>query len=236
MAGYTFRLAVVSHGESEFQDWPTQCSAAEIHKAAVKYQAWSSEMNVDPVMGNTLKVRVAKIEIIYREAQKNVWDLLQVEMGSGLKYPSPPNMNVDGVDSYASMSHRLKSVMPGLNQKVPYPCGCKPEGTVWGIIQHLNDHHHPVLGTITPGWTREQIAQWTESLSVDLTVDPKRVEVLKRQSAARREAAKSWKWSTDTVEAASVTVDHLKAMADAAALTKDEVLKMLDLWTIEEEK
>lgn len=233
MAGYTFRLAVVSHGELEFQDWPTRCSAAEIHKAAVKYQAWSSEMNVDAVTGSTIKVRVAKIEIIYREVQKNVWDLLQVEMSSSMKYPQPPIMNVGNVESYASMAHRLKSVMPGLNQKVPYPCGCKPEGTVWGIIQHLNDRHHPVLGTISPGYTREEIAQWTENLSVDLTIDPKKVEVLKRQRQARRIASDSW---ADSVEAnAAQVIDHLKKMADATALTKEQVLKMMDLWIKEEE-
>lgn len=39
--------------------------------------------------------------------------------------------------------------------------GCSQKGSLYGIIQHLNDFHQ---------WTREHIADWLETLDLDLTV------------------------------------------------------------------
>lgn len=49
----------------------------------------------------------------------------------------------------SGMAHRL----PGVWQRVDYPCGCKKEGAVYTAIVHLNDHHQ---------YTREQIADWLD--------------------------------------------------------------------------
>lgn len=90
-----------------------------------------------------------------------------------------PGGIVSGNSGFSSASKNL----PGVNKVVDYPCGCVqtatplqsvlfkdfPEhleeieknigkiktGKVWGIVQHLNDHH---------GWTREAIADWIDDL------------------------------------------------------------------------
>lgn len=60
----------------------------------------------------------------------------------------------------------LAKALPGVNTKVKCPA-CNKKGTVsefsertvWGQVQHLNDNHK---------WSRNAIADWTESLDVDL--------------------------------------------------------------------
>jgi hypothetical protein len=74
---------------------------------------------------------------------------------------------------YSILAARLKQHIPGLRQRVPFPCNCGPGfSIVWQVIQHLNDFHHPTNPEVTDAWDRERIAQWTESLPIDLTFDP----------------------------------------------------------------
>jgi hypothetical protein len=56
------------------------------------------------------------------------------------------------------LSHNL----PGMEMKVKHPisltkdsCNEKNAGSLWTMVQHLNDFHH---------WTRESIADWIETL------------------------------------------------------------------------
>lgn len=85
----------------------------------------------------------------------------------------------------ASIEGRLTQLLPGLLDKVWCPReDCYPQyasgleataepseiigytqahGTLTSIIQHLNDSHE---------WTREQIADWLETLDIDLTFAP----------------------------------------------------------------
>jgi hypothetical protein len=70
---------------------------------------------------------------------------------------------------------KLSKHIPGLQEKTKCPArnenttspavvSCnwgETEGTVANVIMHLNDHHH---GT----WSREKIADWLETLDIDL--------------------------------------------------------------------
>jgi hypothetical protein len=76
----------------------------------------------------------------------------------------------------------LGKVVPGLQELVKYPCDCisPVAGSVWEAIIHLNDSHSSPkqrwdanLGTYEIDnrvWIREDIADWLDSLSVDLRV------------------------------------------------------------------
>lgn len=74
-------------------------------------------------------------------------------LAAGIMPAQPP------APEFAEMSHSL----PGVREKVNAPCDCHDlsgiQHTIRNIIMHLNDSHH---------WTRNAIADWLESLDVDL--------------------------------------------------------------------
>jgi hypothetical protein len=61
---------------------------------------------------------------------------------------------------------RIEQACPGLEENVQPPCDCYIEfyqdAVLSAVIMHLNDKH---------AWTREKIADWLDSLDVDLTVN-----------------------------------------------------------------
>lgn len=70
------------------------------------------------------------------------------------------------VDGNYDRAWRLREKIPGTKVSVSHPatensCISKHHRTVWEMVMHLNDHHH---------WTREAIADWIDTLDVDLTV------------------------------------------------------------------
>jgi hypothetical protein len=84
-----------------------------------------------------------------------------------------------GDEGHERLARELLRVMPGLRVPVDYPCSCGVKAsrldTVQTVIIHLNDRHHPTKGALKGDpWSRERIAQWTEELDVDLTVDTSR--------------------------------------------------------------
>lgn len=58
----------------------------------------------------------------------------------------------------------LSRFLPGVNESVTYPCTCwknfQPSSDLYSVIIHLNDKC---------GWSREEIADWIESLDIDTT-------------------------------------------------------------------
>lgn len=91
-------------------------------------------------------------------------------------------------------ARRLAELIPDAHAVVDLPCTCRVtaigEGEVpvrkqiWYAIQHLNDNHLPGRGDgISDPWTRERIAEWLETLDLDLRVYPTPEEA----AAARRE-------------------------------------------------
>lgn len=82
--------------------------------------------------------------------------------------------------TYSNSGVLLNKICPGLAEMVKWPCGCKEltlidalehnvvQSSVQDAIIHLNDSatHEDGRGE----WTREEIADWLESLDVDLTL------------------------------------------------------------------
>lgn len=95
-----------------------------------------------------------------------MWTLMDVQM------TYTPSAN-----THAQLAHKMAAMIPGITDKVLNPCNCKKfDRTIWGMIQHLNDAHHPANGDEEDDdpWSRERIADWLETLDADLVVDPER--------------------------------------------------------------
>jgi hypothetical protein len=56
----------------------------------------------------------------------------------------------------------LLGICPSLNARVKLPCACNLHTPLSTAIQHLNDNHR---------WARERIADWLDSLNLDLTLN-----------------------------------------------------------------
>lgn len=71
---------------------------------------------------------------------------------------------------YGDSGTKLKQICPALKELVTSPCACG-HGTDYleNVIIHLNDSPgHGILKTDKPAWTREEIADWLETLDVDI--------------------------------------------------------------------
>lgn len=88
-------------------------------------------------------------------------------------------------NSNAQLSNDLVHLIPGLREPAQCPHqGCTAQASLFYVIQHVNDYHST---------TREEIADWLESLDTDLTLVSGRkydegVEVIKE---GRAEQSKS---------------------------------------------
>lgn len=63
------------------------------------------------------------------------------------------------------MLYYLETIYPSLNARVTCPA-CIRLNPVSTQVQHLNDEHE---------WTREAIADWLETLHLDLTIHPAQI-------------------------------------------------------------
>lgn len=107
---------------------------------------WGVEIRINPTLN---------VEITYVD----VWVLAWVQ--------SP--------ESYSTLADRMRGMIPGATDVVENPCDCFDfQRTVWDMIQHLNDEHHPAKSVREDKWSRERIADWLETLDADLTLDPER--------------------------------------------------------------
>lgn len=84
-----------------------------------------------------------------------------------------------GEDDNVHLAGKLIQLVPGLGQKVRQPCTHGGMVSVQTAIMHLNDLHMPrSKGQVahantdpnSPWWTRERIADWLDTLDVDLKV------------------------------------------------------------------
>jgi hypothetical protein len=76
----------------------------------------------------------------------------------------------------AERAKKLRKLIPDINANVAYPCSCFGSGfgfesMLWLVIQHLNDGHNPT-GLPEDPWSRERIADWLESLDLNLNITP----------------------------------------------------------------
>lgn len=210
--GFT-SIGIVRKGEPmEVQNWPNLIDAPGLLMACKGFGAksWSVDYDEDGMYKRAV-IEVESVEIVYKGVGTQNMFALEHVQGVSLpgsyfdkkNYPLHEYINQHPlepeppVEEYSMLAEQLRQAMPGLMMPVPYPCDCKRsgDGAVWGIIQHLNDEHHPQAPGVADKWSRERIADWTEELPVDLTVDPSAAE---RRRAAwehakyQQELIKKW--------------------------------------------
>lgn len=223
MNGYT-KIAIAKHGiPVEIQDWPNVASDSALRDAMYRYGAnlWNTEI----MQGHhVLTLHVSNMQIIYmRGSWDSEWVLRQVTGGASL--PSAPYF--DGMPpsdeenpSHEALALRLLRVMPGLKEIVRRLCDCEKQVdlTVWSIVQHLNDDHHP-SGPSDDKWTRERIAQWTEELPFDLTIDAEAAERAKRQDEYTKQAREHMKI---VMEPTPINPEFLQQLLGKSPILKEE--------------
>lgn len=98
------------------------------------------------------------------------------KIATGVIGTADVQLKATSVDNH-TRANRLASRIPGVQNMVTLPCACPElhDRSVWMAVQHLNDRHHPEVDdseTLGDIWTRERIADWLETLDVDLSVQP----------------------------------------------------------------
>lgn len=203
-------ISVVPHST---QSWPVHPSHGDLTKTTQKYGAsWTITHNY--YEATRIQIAVGDVELVYEmEDDGQRYRLLHLVHGNtSLSAPPAPH-----VEDHSRLANELINAMPGLNEKVVSPCACTPwrdgSDTVQVVIMHLNDGHHPTRGSLrVDPWSRERIAQWTETLPFDLTLDPDRP----KPSSAYRDETHSKEYAK-----------HLKAMMDNMGVSQDEFLKSM---------
>ena len=168
--------------EPEIHSWPRRAKLAELNTCLMKYGG-DTVMQSSPSWADSLDISNKHYSLVYeREDMSDYWKLMSASDGvPHAPAPQPVSLGVHKVfqeESHAPLARNLRRVIPGLDHVVEWPCDHKQAGILWGAIQHLNDAHHPESGS-PDVWTRERIADWTEALPFDLTIDPEAAEQLK---------------------------------------------------------
>lgn len=209
--GFT-QIGIVRHGKPmEVQNWPNMIDAPGLMMAVKTFsaKAWTIDYDQDGLYKRAT-IEVESVEIVYKGVGTVGMFVLEHVQGVSIQGPyfdnndypvhtwigEHPVVESDdpGVD-YSVLANKLRLVMPGLMEPAPYPCSCVDRwpDSVWIVIQHLNDAHHP-SSVLASGkrdkWSRERIAQWTEELPIDLTVDPAGAERVRLERQRTHELLK----------------------------------------------
>lgn len=148
---------------------------------------------------------------------------------------------VSHLSDNSSMARELFHLIPGATTSVPHPCTCHevPNNMLWQLVQHLNDTHHPNrVSDLVDGdpWTRERIADWLDTLDLDLSVDTAKAEDVKsrRRSAQHARAQQAMLTVTASMEqmqqGASIAAQKLEMLAKKMEpLSQSEIWKQLGL-------
>lgn len=202
------RIRCHENGVDTIQKWPRVAPLhvlqTLIHENAAAYEAvYESPTDVQ------VRISVDELEICYESMGYHSYKLLGVQHYKHIKegWINPGN------EGHERLAGELIRVMPGLKATVQYPCGCSrgpkgATGAVQRIIIHLNDAHHPTQGDQKHDpWDRERIAQWTETLDVDLTVDTSRPKPTRKPltMSDAQKAAMHKAMLTMTVDTSSIT-------------------------------
>jgi hypothetical protein len=209
-------IPVVPHST---QSWPVHPLHGELTKTTQKYGAsWTITHNY--YEATRVQIAVDDVELVYEmEDDGHHYRLLHIAQGNAsLSAPPAPH-----VEDHSRLANELIHAMPGLDEEVASPCTCTAwhvgGNTVQAVIIHLNDRHHPTKGSLKADpWSRERIAQWTETLPFDLTLDPDRPKARPKMIMTT-----SSPWQTQS------TKDTIKALMDGMVISKDSFLKSMDL-------
>lgn len=152
------------------------------------YVAWNSDPKEILSAPDVKQVIRAKIQVL--PAQK-LLDHFNVE----IQFPTKPPINLDMVyegpaqtnqSTNAQLVDRLAELIPGMDEAVRHPAEECPRGwregaldTVRGMVIHLNDTHE---------WTYQQIAEWLDTLDIDLSVRERAAEARRREVLAAKAA------------------------------------------------
>lgn len=168
--------------EAKVHEWPRKAHFKELKTTLFKYGG-TATFTQQYHMDTMLEVQVGPYELTYRQSPEGWFELIGANIGGGLTSVQPSyTPTPDPEPSHHWLAQKLYRVMPGLKSEVDRPCRHEGKGTIWGVIQHLNDSHHPDSES-DDVWTRERIAQWSENLPVDLTIDPELAEKVRSQPA-----------------------------------------------------
>lgn len=109
---------------------------------------------------------------------------------------------------------RLGNHIPDFYARVKCP-GCEAKNSVYSLVQHLNDSHK---------WTRNRIADWLETLDLDLTVHQEEV----KHEAPAPGTKKAYGGVIPSSQAASMiekTMPHIPV--EKATMTSQEVQQLM---------
>lgn len=220
----------------EHHTWPVSATMEELHGWVVKWCASTQITYTSPgAMG--IEIYGEGYELRYIGAHGDTMHLAEVNQTPSNPHPNPSlyqqNWPAPTMVSHEGLARRMKRVMPGLNELVDFPCGCSKttgaarRSSVWGTIQHLNDQHHPdhyAKASDDRAWTRERIAQWTEELPFDLTIDPERAE---QEKARPTELTGCEKQVEDIYKQYTISAEDVKkslGLVTEAAITASKTL------------
>lgn len=120
-----------------------------------------------------LSKKVKNTDIVIEKLEQ-----LKFEFATGGWIGANPSNPPPKGSGYSDSGRLLKEKFPGINTVVKHPCKCdNADDTIHNVIMHLNDcsGHGKSKKNLKlqeiweePAWTREQIADWTETLDVNL--------------------------------------------------------------------
>lgn len=155
--------------------------------------------HIDPVQDTALQT----IETIMQAQIKSVMSAAEYKAQLKAKYLGEPEPPTHDLQDNTKLAHSLIQQVPGLQSMVTMPCNHGPQkATVQTCIMHLNDLHMPkqpwqvkdsMENSKSPFWSRERIADWLDTLDVDLKVtapgqEPWRLAIEKVWADAEMEA------------------------------------------------
>lgn len=176
-----------SGGPVQVLKWPRKAAIGTLRDLIQKHATgWYGEPGGVADGPDKIFVSVYNLEIFYRRVVGSyIYRLVGVQHADHLA----EGWVLPQVEGYERLAGELMRVMPGLSQITAYPCSCNDterkttrlvRDRVKNVIIHLNDAHHPDTKR-DDVWDRERIAQWTETLDIDLTVDTSAPPPARRQ-------------------------------------------------------
>lgn len=133
----------------------SQTGAYTTFEFRCRHGVWLRESVNDQVMYQAKNIDDILAVVVWRVKQWCICDHLQMPVAS---YDAPSSQVID----------ELITLAPVLDTSMQYCPDCSnwspPNSfrlTLGSVIIHLNDHHH---------WTRERIADWLDTLNIDLTI------------------------------------------------------------------
>ena len=111
---------------------------------------------------------------LYGQTMLNAAVTTGISMQEALDAINKMNVGLGWQPSTHPVAKEVEELIPALGKEVRNCPSCGPpvQFAIVVLVQHLNDKHK---------WTREKIADWLESLDIDLTIHPQKETVDAKQ-------------------------------------------------------